>query len=88
MGNLKIRSQVLGIVGTNCYLAFDDELMEGVIIDPADNGPVILNQCKELGVIPKAVLLTHGHFDHICAVPDLVRAFQLPVYAGKGEEIC
>ena len=26
------------------------------------------------------------HFDHICAVPDLVRAFQLPVYAGKGEE--
>ncbi|MCI9595108.1 MAG: MBL fold metallo-hydrolase [Lachnospiraceae bacterium] len=86
MGNLKIRSQVLGIVGTNCYLAFDDELMEGVIIDPADNGPVILNQCKELGVIPKAVLLTHGHFDHICAVPDLVRAFQLPVYAGKGEE--
>ena len=49
MGNLKIRSQVLGIVGTNCYLAFDDEMMEGVIIDPADNGPVILNQCRNWG---------------------------------------
>ena len=71
MGNLKIRSQVLGIVGTNCYLAFDDEMMEGVIIDPADNGPVILNQCRELGVTPKAVLLTHGHFD-----PWIPRAFR------------
>lgn len=86
MGNLKIRNQVLGLIGTNCYLVFDDQTKEGVIIDPADNGALILNQCRELEVIPKAVLLTHGHFDHICAVPDLVRAFQLPVYAGKGEE--
>lgn len=86
MGNLKIRNQVLGLIGTNCYLVFDDQTKEGVIIDPADNGALILNQCRELEVMPKAVLLTHGHFDHICAVPDLVRAFQLPVYAGKGEE--
>lgn len=86
MGNLRIRNQVLGIIGTNCYLVFDDQTKEGVIIDPADNGALILNQCRELEVTPKAVLLTHGHFDHICAVPDLVRAFQLPIYAGKGEE--
>ena len=86
MGNLKIRSQVLGIVGTNCYLAFDDELMEGVIIDPADNGPVILNQCKELGVIPKAVLLTHGHFDHASAAGQLAEQFGLTVYAGEAEK--
>lgn len=86
MGNLRIRSQVLGLIGTNCYLVFDDQTKEGVIVDPADNGALILNQCRELEVIPKAVLLTHGHFDHICAVPDLVRAFQLPIYAGKGEE--
>ena len=61
MGNLKIRSQVLGIVGTNCYLAFDDEMMEGVIIDPADNGPVILNQCREL-TISVPCRIWFGHF--------------------------
>lgn len=85
MGNLRIRTQVLGLIGTNCYLVFDDERKEAVIIDPADNGALILNQCRELDVVPKAVLLTHGHFDHICAVPDLVRAFRIPVYAGEKE---
>lgn len=85
MGNLKIRTQVLGLIGTNCYLVFDDEKKEAVIIDPADNGALILNQCRELDVVPRAVLLTHGHFDHICAVPDLVRAFRIPVYAGEKE---
>ncbi|MDO5415984.1 MAG: MBL fold metallo-hydrolase [Lachnospiraceae bacterium] len=86
MGKLKIKSSVLGMVGTNCYLVYDERSKEAVIIDPADNGAYILNQCRELGVTPKAVLLTHGHFDHIMAVPDLVRAFQLTVYAGKAEE--
>lgn len=85
MGNLRIRTQVLGLIGTNCYLVFDDEKKEAVIIDPADNGALILNQCRELDVVPRAVLLTHGHFDHICAVPDLVRAFRIPVYAGEKE---
>ena len=36
------------------------------MVDPADNGAYILNKCSELGVIHlAAVLLTHGHFDHI-----------------------
>lgn len=85
MGKLRIKSNVIGMIGTNCYIVYDEESKKAVIIDPAENSSFLLNQCRELGVAPVAVLLTHGHADHIGAVPDLVRAFRLPVYAGKGE---
>lgn len=86
MGKLKIKSQVIGMIGTNCYLVFQEETREAVVIDPAENAPFILNWCKELKVTPVAILLTHGHGDHIGGVEDLLRAFRIPVYAGKEEE--
>lgn len=85
MGNFKIRVCVLGQVSTNCYLVYNDADKRAVIIDPADNGPYLLNQCRELGITPEAMLLTHGHFDHILAVEDIRRAFHCSVYAGKEE---
>lgn len=83
MGDFRIRICVLGMVSTNCYIAYQGK--EAVVIDPADDADYIVNQCRELGVIPKAVLLTHGHFDHILAVEDLKKKLGIPVYAGEGE---
>ena len=77
---------VLGMVSTNCYLFYNNDTKEGVVVDPADNGAYILNKCSELGVTPVAVLLTHGHFDHIIGVPEVKRAFRLPVYASETED--
>ena len=86
MSDFRIQTYVLGGVSTNCYLVFHDSTKEAVVVDPADNGAYVLNKCRELGVSPKAVLLTHGHFDHILAVKDICRAFPCKVYAGREED--
>ncbi len=86
MSDFRIKTYVLGEVSTNCYLAYNDGTREAVVIDPADNGAYVLNKCRELGVRPVAVLLTHGHFDHIMAVEDICRAFPCKVYAGREED--
>ncbi|MFQ9510824.1 MAG: MBL fold metallo-hydrolase [Lachnospiraceae bacterium] len=67
MSNLKIDQMVLGMVSTNCYLLSNKETKEVIIIDPADQANRIIEKCKELGVKPVAILLTHGHFDHMTA---------------------
>ncbi|MDO5408549.1 MAG: MBL fold metallo-hydrolase [Eubacteriales bacterium] len=86
MSDFRIKTCVLGAVSTNCYLIYNEETGEAVIVDPADNGAYILNKCRELGITPEAVLLTHGHFDHILAVEDIRRAFRCKVYVGRDEE--
>lgn len=86
MSDFRIKTCVLGAVSTNCYLIYNEGTSEAVIVDPADNGAYILNKCRELGITPAAVLLTHGHFDHILAVEDIRRAFRCKVYAGRNED--
>jgi len=94
MRDLGIECCVLGMVSTNCYIVYRKEskgtgekqgLRPGVVIDPGDNAPFILNKCRELAVEPEAILLTHGHFDHILAVEDVRRTFHIPVLAGEKE---
>ncbi len=94
MKELNMECCVLGMVSTNCYIVYRKErdenskeggLKPGVIIDPGDNAPYILNRCRELNVEPKAVLLTHGHFDHMLAAEDIRRTFHIPVLASEKE---
>lgn len=86
MSNIRIETWVLGAVSTNCYLVYNEDSKEAVVVDPAGNYPFISNKCSELGVTPSAVLLTHGHFDHMLAAPEIRRAFQLKIYASKTED--
>ena len=86
MSDFRIQTYVLGEVSTNCYLIYHDGSREAVVVDPADNGAYVQNKCRELNVKPAAVLLTHGHFDHILAVKDICRAFPCKVYTGREED--
>lgn len=83
---LRIRSAVLGGVGTNCYFVYNDRTKEAVVIDPADNEPYIADQCGAWGIMPKAILLTHGHADHMLAAEGLRKRYGIPLIAGEKEE--
>ena len=62
---------------TNCYIYKD------IIIDPGVNATNwVLENIKN----PKAILLTHGHFDHIWSVSELKKILKIPVYIHKDDE--
>lgn len=86
MSDIRIKTCVLGAVSTNCYLVYNESTREAVVVDPADNAPYILNRCSELGITPAAVLLTHGHFDHMLAAVDVRRTFHVKIYASETED--
>lgn len=86
MGKLLLRSAVVGAVGTNCYFLKNSETNELVIIDPADNLQMIDQGIQALGAVPKAILLTHGHFDHILAANDLRDKYDISIYAPMAEK--
>ena len=84
--NFEIQSMVLGMVGTNCYLLINKDTKETVIFDPGAQGDKIVRYLQREELIPKAILLTHGHFDHIMGIPPLKEAYDLPVYIHRQEE--
>ena len=86
MGLLSIKSVVLSICGTNCYILYDDNTKEGFIIDPADSPDSIIDLVSKLEIDIKALLLTHGHFDHIGAANALKKHYNVKVYAHEAEE--
>jgi hydroxyacylglutathione hydrolase len=68
----------LGPVQTNCYLAADPATRDAVVIDPGWDAGAILAVLAERQWQPRAVLLTHAHFDHLGAVAGVVAATHAP----------
>lgn len=83
---LVVKHMVLGPIMTNCYIAYDGNIKEAVIIDPADSADIIKRKITELGVKPVAILLTHGHFDHIGAALDIKAEYGIKIYAHEDEK--
>ncbi len=86
MGGLKVEQYVVGPVQTNCYFAINEKTMETLIIDPGDQADALAEKLKQEGCQPKAILLTHGHFDHATAAEALAKEFQISVYAHEKEK--
>ncbi|MDO4345392.1 MAG: MBL fold metallo-hydrolase [Eubacteriales bacterium] len=86
MGKLRLEQKIIGMVSTNVYLAVNEETKEAFLVDPADQAGLLKEWVMKLGVSLKAILLTHGHFDHIGAVMELKRELQIPVYAMRAEK--
>lgn len=68
---LKIHILTLGLYQTNTYLIHDEASKTCCVIDPGYEARTILREAEKLGLEVEAILLTHGHFDHVGAVRDI-----------------
>ncbi len=83
---MRIETIHVGEMGTNCYLAWDEATNRGFLVDPGEQAEKIIRVCSRYQVKSEAVLLTHGHFDHIMAAKKIRQQYEIPVYAGIHEE--
>lgn len=85
----EIKKFTFNPLSENTYLVFD-ESREAVVVDPGfyfeSERSEFFSFVQEKGLILKAVLLTHGHIDHITGIKDIVDKYGVPVYMNSGDE--
>ena len=80
--HMMLLTEQVGNLGTNCYLLCNKDTKEAVVIDPGAEGYLIRDVLENNGMRPVAILLTHGHYDHIDGVAALKESFHsLKTYA-------
>ena len=83
---MEVKVLQVGPIGTNCYILEDEKARAAAIIDPGDEAGRILQVIEDDGVDVKYILLTHGHYDHTTAVPQLHKALpQAEIYIHRAD---
>ena len=86
--SLAVERYELGPIATNCYLVrASEEASEAVVIDPGGDAAELRRELDRLGATCVAILITHGHWDHLGGVADLAEATGAPVYMAADERI-
>ena len=86
-----IKYFTVGSYETNCYIVTDERTLECAVIDPGADAAAILDYLEEHRLQCRFILLTHGHFDHVGAVPGaglLCRGGDRRVRRGHGRRLC
>lgn len=84
--NLSIDLVVVGPIQTNCYIVWNQDTKEALVIDPGDDGKKIYDFLWRNDITLKAIFFTHGHFDHISAASFLVNQTNAKTYISWEEE--
>ncbi len=80
-----VKNYEVGPIMTNCYFLINEDTKELIVIDPGDEGQRLIHEIDSLGCTPKAVLLTHGHFDHAGAAEEVGHHYNIPIIAHEME---
>ena len=86
---LNITTVPLGAYMTNCYILKDEATGEAAVIDPGEYTPALEELLRKKGISQlRYILLTHGHFDHLCGVYELKKHFGGNVLIHAEDAIC
>jgi hydroxyacylglutathione hydrolase len=83
---LRVDKLSLGPIGTNCYVVRADAFAEeAVVVDPSGDATELRLTLASLGATCSAILVTHGHWDHLVGVADLAEGTGAKVHMAEGE---
>ena len=77
---MKLKAMALGAYQTNCYILWDEESQRCVVIDPGYEPERVLSAANSLDKTIAAILLTHGHFDHVGGVRQIFAQTDCDIY--------
>ena len=83
---MKIQIFVLGLLHNNTYLAIDEQNKTCFLVDPSTPSEAVAEYIKSNGLMLQAILITHGHFDHIGGAAHFKREFGSKIYMSKDDE--
>lgn len=75
---MNIKKLTVGFIQENCYIVYDEQTKDAVVIDPGAEGEEIVQALEGLNLL--AILATHGHIDHVGQVGYLKEIFDVPFY--------
>ena len=82
---MRVEKFVTGIISTNCYLAVNEDTKQAGVVDPAAAPARLMDHIREEGLKIEAILLTHGHFDHIMGIDGFLKEYSVPVYVHEDD---
>ena len=80
-----IKAIEVGYLQTNCYIVADEATLDAAVIDPGADSNLILDYIERCHFHVRAILLTHGHFDHCMGLEEVYDATGATVYMSHAD---